>query len=299
MNDLCWHWNLTTPTGDCRCVFPLQRFLCCIRNIQYQCEFEQDCVASSLAVSSSQDDHNWYHARRSDGKVGMIPGNYVKERGQDNGKDVSAPKTPLKVAARTVDVPDQDETLTVKPTKRGEVELTDMQVWARPSKRNVSKSASVASDPVVVFWPLESIPRYSRTLTVQRYIMVTTNCCSVGVWRLIWTKHVSTVLPFVCMCVCVCCGSSATNGFIQRNVAQFYPLKIYSKLLKSVQSLYLLFSFSHDHIQCTNINKNMRYGENLKIVLNTKNKLKWQKGGRKPQKFHGPLSCRANIFQSK
>ena len=203
MNDLCWHWNLTTPTGDCRCVFPLQRFLYCIRNIQYQCEFEQDCVASSLAVSSSQDDHNWYHARRSDGKVGMIPGNYVKERGQDNGKDVSAPKTPLKVAVRTVDVPDQDETLTVKPTKRGEVELTDMQVWARPSKQNVSKSASVASDPVVVFWPLESIPRYSRTLTVQRYIMVTTNCCSVGVWRLIWTKHVSTVLPFVCMCVCV------------------------------------------------------------------------------------------------
>ena len=43
MNYLCWHWNLTIPTGDCRCMFPLQRFLYCIRNIQYQCEFEQDC----------------------------------------------------------------------------------------------------------------------------------------------------------------------------------------------------------------------------------------------------------------
>ena len=49
-------------------------------------------VASSLAVSSSQDDHNWYHARRSDGKVGMFPGNYVKERRQNNGESVNAPQ---------------------------------------------------------------------------------------------------------------------------------------------------------------------------------------------------------------
>ena len=101
-------------------------------------------VASSLAVSSSQDDHNWYHARRSDGKVGMFPGNYVKERRQNNGESVNAPQTPLKDATRMTGVSDQDEAPTAKPTDGGDVELSDMQVrtsgafqkhlWALKSK---------------------------------------------------------------------------------------------------------------------------------------------------------------------
>ena len=84
-------------------------------------------VRGPFHVSSSQDYINWYLARRSDGKVGIIPGIYVKKREEV----VNAPQTPFKIVDRMTDVPDQEKAPTTIPTKQGEVELSDMQVRRR------------------------------------------------------------------------------------------------------------------------------------------------------------------------
>ena len=83
----------------------------------------------SLWLSLSKDDFNWYRARCRDGKVGMIPSNYVKERGEYTLEAEIAPQAPLKAEAGTTDVPDQDSLVTAKTDNQGDVELSDMQVW--------------------------------------------------------------------------------------------------------------------------------------------------------------------------
>ena len=127
----------------------------------------------------------------------------------------------------------------------------------------------------------------------------TKNSCPVGCWRLMNKTCVYSVAFCVYESVCVYCGSSATDGFIQWNVAQICLLKFIQSFYSQFKVFICYFHFLHDHIQCTNINKSMGYGENLNIVLNTNKNLKWQKWGRKLQKVYGPLSCRASTFQSK
>ena len=87
-------------------------------------------------ISSSQDDIIWFVARRSDGEVGMIPRNYVKEKGEDAVGATIASHAPLKAEAKMTDVPDEDEGPTANPTKHGEPKLCDMQVRSRSYKGN-------------------------------------------------------------------------------------------------------------------------------------------------------------------
>ena len=85
-------------------------------------------VVSPFHASYSQNDLNFYLVQRSDGKVGMVPSNHVKLRGQNTGETAIGPQAQLSAMVRMMDVPDQDETVTANSTKREEVETSDTQV---------------------------------------------------------------------------------------------------------------------------------------------------------------------------
>ena len=85
-------------------------------------------VYQTFDITSSQDDLNWCHAQQSNGKVGMIPSNYVKQRGEYTGEAVNTPQAPPKAEAKIMDAADPGKTSVDKPDKQGEVEPSYIQV---------------------------------------------------------------------------------------------------------------------------------------------------------------------------
>ena len=92
-------------------------------------------VYQTFDITSSQDDLNWCNAKQSNGKVGMIPSNYVKQRGEYTGEAVNTPQAPPKAEAKIMDAADPGEASVDKPDKQGEAELADIQVRFRPYKQ--------------------------------------------------------------------------------------------------------------------------------------------------------------------
>ena len=82
---------------------------------------------------SSQEDHNWYQGRRSDGKFGRIPSGHVKERGEATLEGSIAPQAPRKGDTRRMDVPDQGEPPTPKSPKRAECALYENTKFLYPT----------------------------------------------------------------------------------------------------------------------------------------------------------------------
>ena len=82
---------------------------------------------------SLQDDHTWYYGRRSDGKVGMIPSNYIKERGEGTEKVTIVPQIPPRAQSGRMYVPEQGKAPAAKATEREERELYENTKLSHPA----------------------------------------------------------------------------------------------------------------------------------------------------------------------
>ena len=116
-------------------------------SLGFSATYIRGLTVSPFDISFSQDDHNWYQGRRSDGKVGMIPRSFVKERGEDTEEVSIAPQLPARGEARKVDLREQDETPSAKLTNREKCALYENIKFLYPTD-NHRVSLGVIRAPV-------------------------------------------------------------------------------------------------------------------------------------------------------